>query len=132
MSMTKEQWLAVKNALSTPWGVAKLKVDGYALTLQVSQRAPLKFSIYPYVNGVFKGEWLSGEFEEYKRFMRPVQIGVFKPAEKARLKKGLSKKLLKEMSWDLDKTFTVFHWDWPSFDPLRRHLIANNKVIELV
>lgn len=130
--MTKDQWLEVKSALSTPFGRVKLKVDGYDLALYVEQVKPLKYSIVPYVNGEFKGEWLSGKFEESKRFMRPVQVAVFKPAEKARMCKGLSKKLIKEFFGDINKTFTSYRWDWPSFDPLRRHLIANNKEIELL
>lgn len=130
--MTKDQWLAVKSALSTPWGTVKLKVDGYDLTLIVKQIKPLKFSIVTYVNGEFKGIWLKGDSDESKRFMRPVKVAVFKPAEKKRMTKRLSKTNIKRYFGDLDKTFTVFDWLWPSFDPLRRHLIANNKVIELV
>ncbi len=130
--MTKDQWLAVKNALSTPWGSVVLNVDGYKLSLYVRQIKPLKFSIIPYVNGEFKGVWLSGKCEESRRFMRPVQVAVFKPTDKRRLCKGLSKKSVKEYFGDINKTFTCYQWDWPSFDPLRRHLVANNKLIELV
>lgn len=130
--MTKDQWLAVKAALSTPWGVVKLDVDGYELTLQVKQIKPLKFAIVPYVNGEIKGIWLTGDNEEGRRFMRPVKVAVFKPAEKKRMTKGLSKANIKKYFGDIDKTFTVIECLWPSFDPLRRHLIANNKEIELL
>lgn len=30
-----------------------------------------------------------------------------------------------------DKSWTTYEPYWPSFAPLKRHLIANNKVIEL-
>lgn len=130
--MTKDEWLRVKQELSNPWGAVDLLVDGYRLTLQVQQRAALKFVIVPYVNSVFKGAWMLKDSEEGKRFLRPVEVSVFKPAEKARLTKGMSKTTVKKVFGDrLDKTFAVFQWGWPTFGPLQRHLIANNKVIEL-
>ncbi|MDD4942574.1 MAG: hypothetical protein PHQ13_03445 [Rhodoferax sp.] len=131
MSLTKGQWEAIKHTLSFPWGVVKLDVDGYKVNLHVKQVKPLKFEIFPYVNGEFKGAWLRGDCEESKRFMRPVQLSVFKPAEKRNLLKGLSKKAVKDYLPDIDKKFTVYQWGWASFDALRRHLIANNTVIEL-
>lgn len=131
--MTKDEWLLVKNRLSHPWGAVTLMVDGYTLMLRVEQVKALKFSIAPYVNGEFKGIWLRGDCEEAKRFLRPVQIPVFTPSVKARLKKGLSKTAIKRVFGNrLDETLTAFHWGWPTFGPLQRHLIAHNKVIELV
>lgn len=131
--MTKDEWLLVKSKLSHPWGSAELMVDGYRLTLQVKQTKALKFEIMPYVNGKFQGAWMTKDSEEGKRFLRPVTIAVYKPAEKARLTKGMSKKMIKTIFGDgLDKTFAVFAWGWPTFGPLQRHLIANNQVIELV
>ena len=130
--MTKDEWLTVKEKLSTPWGTAELVVDGYRLQLQVQQRSPLKFVIVPYVNGVFKGAWMLKDSEEGRRFLRPVQVALFKPTEKARLTKGLSKSAIKRNYGDsLDKTFTHHEWGWPTFGPLQRHLIANNKEIAL-
>jgi hypothetical protein len=131
MSLTKDQWESIENSLSMPWGVVKLDVDGYKVNLHVKQVTPLKFEICPYVNGEFKGSWLSGNCEESKRFMRPVQLAVFKPAEKRNLLKGVSKKTAKEYFGDLDRKFTVYQWGWASFGALRRHLILNNTVIEL-
>jgi hypothetical protein len=131
--MTKDEWLLVKNRLSQPWGVAELMVDGYRLTLQVRQAKALKFEIAPYVNGQFKGAWTRKDSEEGKRFLRPVTVAVYKPAEKARMTKGMSKKMIKSVFGDrLDTTFTIFAWGWPTFGPLQRHLIANNQVIGLV
>ena len=131
--MTKDEWLQVKNRLSHPWGSVTLMVDGYTLMLRVEQAKALKFEIMPYVNGEFKGTWMQKDSEEGKRFLRPVTIAAHKPAEKARLVKGMSKKMIKAIFGDrLDATFTVFLWGWPTFGPLQRHLIANNQVIELV
>jgi hypothetical protein len=112
--------------------MAKVKVDGYELALAVEQIKPLKCSIMSYVNGEFKGEWLSEKFEESKRFMRPVQVAAFKPADKVHMCKGLSKMLIKELYGDINKSFTSSRWDWSSFDSLRCHLIGNNTSMDLV
>lgn len=131
--MTKDEWLLVKQQLSTPWGTAQLLVDGYRLTLQVQQRAPLKFEIVPYVNGEFKGTWFLKDSEEGKRFLRPVEVRLYKPAQLKKLTKGFSKATIKSVFGDrLDKTTTHREWGWPTFWPLQRHLVANNKVIERI
>ena len=131
--MTKDEWLLVKQQLSNPWGSAQLLVDGFKLTLQVQQRAPLKFEIVPYVNGEFRGVWFSKDSEEGKRFLRPVQVRLYKPAELKKLTKGLSKTAVKRVFGDsLDKSFTCIEWGWPTFGPLQRHLVANNKVIQRI
>ncbi len=130
--MNKQDWQQVKEALSTPYGLAELVIDGYRLTLQVQQRSPLKFVIAPYVNGGFKASWMMDGGEEGRRFLRPVQRPVFKPAEKKQMTKGLTKTQIKQMvGMGIEKTFTVLDWCWPTFGPLQRHLIANNKTIEL-
>lgn len=132
--MTKDEWLQVQDKLSHPWGSVKLMVDGYALTLQVQQIKPLKYVVTVFVNGVYKGEWMNGEADEAKRFCRPVKKSVWSPAKKKAVLKGLSKAEAKRAVEYLDLNKTWTHWDvwWPSFGPLKRHLILNNKSIEIV
>lgn len=130
--MTKDEWLLVKNKLSHPWGSAELLVDGYELVLQVQQVKTLKFTIMVFVNGVSRGAWYSGEAEEAKRFCRPVTKALYGPAMKRAATKGLSKSFIKKHCGYLDKTYSFCELHWPTFAPLQRHLIANNKVIDLV
>lgn len=131
--MTKDEWLQVQDKLSHPWGSVHLTVDGYALALQVTQIKPLKYVIMVYVDGVCKGEWCKGEADEAKRFCRPVTRHLYSPARQKDILKGLSKAEIKRSReyLSLDKTFTSYDLYWPSFGPLKRHLIANNKSIEL-
>lgn len=129
--MTKDEWLLVKNQLSHPWGSAKLRVDGYELTLQVEQIKPLKFAIMFFVNGVRKGEWMQGKAEESKRFCRPVTKALYSPAKKKAMTKGVSKANIKKYAGWIETTYSFWELYWPTFAPLQRHLIANNKVIEL-
>ncbi len=131
--MTKDDWIKVQNKLSHPYGTVRLTVDGYALALQVNQIKALKFVIMVYVDGMCKGEWCKGEADEAKRFCRPVTRHMYSPAKQKAILKGLSKAEAKRFGKELglDKTFTFYDLYWPSFGPLKRHLIANNKSIEL-
>jgi hypothetical protein len=129
--MTKAEWNQVKASLSFAYGHVELLVDGYKLTLAVQKAAALKYEITPYVNGEFKGIWLHNKTEEAVRFMCPKTVSLFKPADKKRLTKGLSKKTIKEWLPNIDEKRTYYVWGWASFASLKAHLIKNNKSIEL-
>lgn len=130
--MTDGQWKLVANRLASLFMPVKLMVDGYELTLEVRQEKALKFVIVPFVNGWFKGEWLLNQTEEAKRFYRPVKRPVLSPSKKKKLTHGLSKASVKKYFPDLDRTLEYYSGYWPSFAPLKRHLIANNMSIELL
>jgi hypothetical protein len=129
--MTADDWKKLEAALRSPFGRAVLTVDGYALTLEVQQAKPLKFVIGFYVDGWFKGEWALDDCEERRRFCCPKKGHLFSPAARAKMKKGLSKRSIAKYLPNVDKAFTWYSSVWSSFAPLKRHLIANNKSIEL-
>lgn len=132
--MTKDEWLQVKQQLSQPYGSVKLTVDGYTLALQVQLIKPLKYGICVFVNGVCKGVWHKGEADEAKRFFRPVVMAAYSPAKKKAALKGFrSKADIKSMTdlLRLDRAWTFWNSYWLTFAPLQRHLMANNKSIEL-
>lgn len=132
--MTKEDWAQVELQLSHPWGRVELLIDGYQVALVVGREKALKFTIAVYINGIMKGEWVKGGCEEAKRFLRPMVKRYYSPAKQAEITKGLpktfAKKFIKEHG--LDKTFVLYDLSWPSFGPMKRHLLANNTSIELV
>lgn len=130
MSITKEQWQKVQDALSSPYGQATLICDGYRVNLQVVPVGNLKFGILPYVNGWSKGEWLTKDCEERRRFMRSKTIRLHTAKQIAEMTRGLTKRAVKKYMPGLDKTMTVYSLAWQSFAALKRHLTANNKVIE--
>jgi len=129
--MTAEDWKKVENVLCSPYGRAVLAVDGYVLTLEVRATKPLRFVIVFYVDGWMKGEWALKDCEERRRFFCPKQSSIHSPRSKAKLKKGFSKRAVAKYFPDLDKKFTWHSPAWSSFAPLKRHLVANNKNIEL-
>lgn len=131
MSITKEQWQKVQDALSSPYGQVSLVCDGYRVNLQVSSVGKLKFQIMPYINGWAKGEWLGKDCEERRRFLRPIKARLFNAKQIAAMTKGVTKKAVKQFMPGLDKTFVDYSLGWPSFAALKRHLIANNKVIAI-
>ena len=130
--MTPQQWKFVEDRLMPPYGQVHLLIDDYKVTLQVGFVGKMKFEIMVYVNGFAKGEWLMNDCEERRRFLRPRRIAIHKPSSRARLTKGLSAKMDKEYFPTLNKTFIVYDLLWPSYGPLKRHLIKHNQSIELV
>jgi hypothetical protein len=130
--MTKEDWAKVGASLSMPYGLnVTLLVDGYELTLVIVTTAPLKYGICLYVDGYLKGTFITTDCEERRRFARPIHRACYKPADKAGILKELGKKRAKEYFPRLDEKFTYYSPVWPSFGPLKRHLLANNKSVEI-
>jgi hypothetical protein len=130
--ITKEQWAEVGQKLSNTYGSAELIVDGYNLTLQVIKVRGLKHEIVIYVDGHIKGEWITKNCEERRRFMRPKHTNLWSAKKKASMTKGLSKAAVKVCYPFLDEKFTSYSSFWPSFTSLKRHLLKNNSSISLV
>lgn len=130
--MTPEQWKKVEAQLRNPWGEAKFRVDGFLLTLQVHAIAPLRYGILPYVNGWNRGAWLTkneaGEWcEEARRFLPLKKLFLYRRAKLMKTK--LPKKTMDEWASKYIEARGLY---WASFPALKRHLIANNKSINLV
>lgn len=117
--------------MSNTWGNATLQVDGYEIGLQV-QQDKMRLVIAVFVNGWMKGEWLINKTEEAKRFCRPCTVALWTPSAKKQLTAGLRKSAIKRYFPDLDKRSIYYLSHWLSFGALKRHLIKNNKSIELV
>ncbi|MEG0803838.1 MAG: hypothetical protein RSF90_02660 [Pygmaiobacter sp.] len=130
--MTKEEWqLCADKVTRSFWGGCRLQIDGYEVTLQLQRITAYKNMIMIYINGKFQGRWISEDCEERRRFMycksttlmSRKQIQEFNKLSKA------SQKALKEYR---DKTYTSYSPQFPSFSALKKQLIANNNVIELL
>lgn len=125
--LTNEQWKKIEEELLLLPSCVKLLIDGYRVTILFTRITKTKNGYRVYVNGQFKGKWLVEDCEERRRFMRPIKSYVY-PA-KVRNKK-MSKKMREAIN--IDKTYTYFHYEWPSFKTLKNHLIKNNENIEIV
>lgn len=121
--MTQEEWKRVEKALEYFFKRVELEVDGYEVSLTLQRVGVYKNAIAIYVNGVFKGEWITTECEETRRFIQK--------REKSILTKK-DKKAQKELAEKYDRKYSVYSTHWSSFRALKRHLIANNESIKFV
>lgn len=129
--MDTQDWKIVEEKLKGIFSPVKLNCDGYKVTLAVVKISDFKLGISPYINGVFKGEWLLNDCEERRRFLRPISKSLHSKKHKESLKK-ISKKRLKTIGIDLDAKYISYSSYWTTFKSLKSHLIKNNDVIELV
>ncbi len=67
-TMTAEEWEKVESALNSPFGRVKLKIDEYNIDIGIVLDKPLKYCYAVYIDGIFKGNWLSEDCEIRRRF----------------------------------------------------------------
>ena len=126
--MTKEEWEYAEKRLYNTYSRLQLKVDDYDVSIVVEPLKPLKNVLVVYVNGEWKGKWLSEDCEERRRFYQKHTGNILSRKEQKRLAR--EKKAVREAVGK-----TTYDWYspyWTSFRTLKSHLIKNNKSIELV
>lgn len=126
--MTKEEWEYAEKRLYNTYSRLQLKVDDYDVSIVVEPLKPLKNVLVVYVNGEWKGKWLSEDCEERRRFFQKHTGNILSRKEQKRLAR--EKKAVREAVGK-----TTYDWYspyWTSFRSLKSHLIKNNKSIELV
>ena len=58
--MTAEEWKKVDIALTSVFAPpVNLKIDGYKVSLKLTQKSPFEFAILVYVIDEFRGYWLA-------------------------------------------------------------------------
>ena len=130
--MTNEEWQKVKEKLVPPFGHVKLTVDGYRVSVGYVRTGETKYSLAVYIDGIFKGEWLSEDCEIRRRFCHCSQKQLFTGNEKKKLIGKIGKREYEKlMKRDPRMYYTVYEPYFGSFRTLKAHLIKNNKSIEL-
>ena len=114
--MTKEDW-------------AYVNCDGYILSLRLRRVDVYKLAICVRVNGELSVDWIVNDCEERRRFFRKTQ-GSILSASGMKIFRKLSKK--KQEEWRGSYFYDIYLPYWTSFRSLKKHLIENNKSIELV
>jgi hypothetical protein len=130
MSMSKEDWKKVEKVFSSRFGQVKLKCDNYEITLSVESIGKLQLAVVVYVNGSVKGKWLNENCEESRRFYQTIERFAFKKKLRDDMRKLCTKKEYIKDEWD--KKYKCYRFYWKSFRSLKKHLIANNKEIQLI
>lgn len=130
--LTKEQKQAAIDALSYPYGFVKLICDGYEIALVVEKSNKLTYRIVTYINGMLKGEWVSGTAEHpEQRFLNRKERPLASPKEKAKFEKAFGKRATAKDPW-FSKTIVTYDISWASGRSAINHLCRVSKSIELV
>lgn len=131
--MTREEWDKVKAASESLYGCAKLRIDGYEITLKLERVNTYKNAVMVYIEGIFKFEWIDADCEERRRFMQHKQPYIVPAKQRAEFKKmKLSKAVRKKYAEYYERRYDVYTPQWKAFAALKKHLIANNESIELI
>lgn len=127
--MTKEDWAYVEETVKRLYKIVKLNCDGYILSLRLRRVDVYKLAICVRVNGELSVDWIVNDCEERRRFFRKTQ-GSILSASGMKIFRKLSKK--KQEEWRGSYFYDIYLPYWTSFRSLKKHLIENNKSIELV
>lgn len=93
VQLTKAQIEDLSQRLSVAWGYVKLKADGDEITLRVERAKPLRYRIVVYINGEWKGEWVSGKNSHpEQKWLNKRKNSLFTPAEMKRFEKIFGKR----------------------------------------
>jgi hypothetical protein len=134
--MTEQDWERVEKELSAPLGRISLQCDEYLVTLRIVMTKPLKFAILPFVNGEFNAGWSFRECEERRRFECRTEKYLYKSQQRAafkRFNRQAQKAGCSDLRFpDVDKKHSSYTPFWTDFKKLKRHLIANNSIINLI
>jgi hypothetical protein len=134
--LSPDQWKAITQQVSLPWGRAELLCDGVRLQLQVerSSKTAIKYAVMVYIDGKIEWSLVNKPDDNAKKFWREENKAAWPAATVAKCLKGLPKRsharVFKEMGFD--KKITYF---WPNFNTpstLIRKLKANCTQIQLL
>ena len=128
--MTAEQWKQIDGKLQSVLSpVVKLLIDGYEVSLALRQVSQFRNAIVVYVNGEFRGKWLTEDCEERRRFFPCKKKCLTNTNELKKMgirsKKEIQK--FKEMA-----TCNAYQSAWTSFKAMKKHFETNNKSIEIL
>lgn len=136
-AMTKEQWAMIEAELSKFYGSVHLRCDGYEVKAGVENVAPFKQGIVVYVNGWIKGEWMTGEAEEAKKFHRPVCRYLCSAKQRDEAKKKAKIRCMDPVVreiWERRASASVTSWApwWNNAKTFCRHIRKTCSDIEIV
>jgi len=132
MKLTKEQKTELAQKLTSPWGHVTLICDGFKVDLQVQRYTAMTYRVMTFINGEFKGLWVSSKNEHpEQKFLRKLVKPLYSPAFKAKLEKIYGKRAFaKEERFHLKLTSYVP--DFPSGKAAISHLCKVSESIQVV
>lgn len=132
MKLSKEQKDELAAKLAMPWGRVALRCDGYDVDLQVERHKAMTYRVMTYVNGHFKGAWISSKNEAPEaKFLRKSVRPNLSPAKRVKMEKMLGKRFVqKDPFWS--GSITLYLPDWASGKAALAHLCKVCESIEIL
>ncbi len=132
--MTADEWKKAEQMLRPPYGHAKFLIDGYNVIVEMRLTSSTKFSFVVFVDGVFKGEWLTEDCDIRRRFCYKGRQTLLTPKKKAELIKECGKRYTERFIKEHPELcYMIFYRPYfGSFKSLKQHFIKNNTSITLV
>lgn len=128
--MTKEEWAKVNESVQSVFmGGAKLEIDGYEVYLKLMQVSQFKNAIAIWINGAFKGEWLTEDCEERRRFL-PCKTKTLVTPKDIKNYGIRGKKQIQ--AFKERYSYNLYSNMWTNFNAMRKHFEANNDIIKLL
>lgn len=130
--LSKQQKEELSARLNVPFGRVQLICDGYEITLCTERWKGMTFRVITYVNGVWKGIWISSVNQHpEQKFMRRSERSLCSPKHRAALEKIMGKRRAQKDSY-LNAKLITYHVDWASGKAAINHLAKVCDAIEIV
>lgn len=133
--MTTEEWKKVEAELNSLFRGVELKCDEYEVIYKVTRTDTFKFTIMTYIKdeGEYKfcGSWLTNKEEKVKKLCRRKTMSYYSTKTKKHYIEIFGKREAKKRI-DFDEKLEYYTPYWTNFNSLKKHLLKNNKSIELV
>ncbi|WP_413672283.1 hypothetical protein ACEN9H_23480 [Massilia cellulosiltytica] len=134
MKLSKEQQQSAVDKLSTPWGRATLRCDGYLVTLDVRRisKASMSYRVFVYVNGTMNSAWCyeKNAAPEAKFLRKSVRPNV-SPVKRKEVEKALGKRrMAKDPYWS--GSMTLYLPDFANGKAAISHLCKVCESVELL
>lgn len=132
-TLTKEQQSEIAEQLQSLFGSVYLRCDGYLVSAYFERITATTLGINVFVNGHIDGAWFDykNPTQEVVRFYRPITIATHKPSEIKRLEKEFGKRFCKKHG-DIYKKISMYSGRWIRPKPFIRHILKQNKSVELL
>lgn len=132
--MTADDWKKAEIQLTPPYGFAKFVIDGYKVSVECRLVTDTKFGYAVFIDGVFKGKWLTEDCEIRRRFCYEGQRCILTGKNKADFIKNFGKRAYNRLLKESPETVKYKYYTpyFGSFRTLKAHFIKNNESITLV
>lgn len=130
--LTKEQRAELAAQLDHPYGpTVHLLCDGRRIALQLLREsgAGVRYRVFTYIDGEFRGAWVKGDTPEAKFLRKRLQPCCSK-AQREKAVKALGKRYVDKSEY-YNKVFTYFVPDWPNGKAAINHLCKVCESVEI-